>query len=120
MLFKKAVLYQLVTKFNTNDTKVPTDELVSKTQCDPEKQILKIWLKISKKKPNTNNLVSKTAFNTKATDRDVPRAPTLGGVGQGYVWSKLGPGEFCFFLFKMLNLKADSAELFTELTISKS
>ena len=42
MLFKKAVLYQLVIKFNTNDTKVPTDELVSKIQCDPEKQILKI------------------------------------------------------------------------------
>ena len=40
-----------------------------------------IQTNVYKKKPNTNNLVSKTDFNTKATNMDIQRTQGLGRGG---------------------------------------
>ena len=42
-----------------------------------------IQTNVYKKKPNTNNLASKTDFNTKATNMDIQRTQGLGRGGGG-------------------------------------
>ena len=66
---KKAVYHNLVTEVNAIDTKTPTTiGLVTKTQCDSDKQGLeKVIEKVVKKIPNSSGLVKKSGNNTKIT-----------------------------------------------------
>ena len=58
---------QLVSKANAIDTNIPsTSELVTKTQCDSDKQDLEKRIEgVDKEVLNTNGLVRDTKYNTK-------------------------------------------------------
>ena len=67
---KKLVYVKLVTEVNSVDLKIPiTSGLITKIQCDLEKQNLGKNIKyFDKNIPNTSGLVQKTDYNTEITD----------------------------------------------------
>ena len=66
MLSKKTEYYDLVTKVNAIDTKIPSiSGLVTKAQHDLDKQGLQKFEDVDKKTPNSSGLIKKTDYNTK-------------------------------------------------------